>query len=87
MGPCACALRLNHAPPPTPPRAQEVNYGVPWPVNLDALFGSWCPMEWVDATRGKDGKASIRAAKRYGQLLAQLGSADAARAALAKEAE
>ena len=65
----------------------EVNYGVPWPVNLDALFGSWCDYSWVDATRSADGKTSIRRAKRYGRLLAELGSADAARAALAKEGD
>jgi hypothetical protein len=64
----------------------ECNYGVPWPVDLDTLFGSWVDMEWCEKARTADGKISLRRAKRYGRLLRELGSEAAALAALAKEA-
>ena len=65
----------------------EVNYGVPWPLDFDSLFGSWVDMAWVQKTKSADGRVSLTRAKRYGRLLAELGSEAAADAAMKKEAQ
>ena len=63
----------------------ECNFGVPWPVPFDHIFGSWVANEWVELTRGKDGRASLDRAKRFGRLARELGSNEAALAAMKKE--
>ena len=42
-------------------------------------------MEWVDKTRGADGRVSLDRAKRFGRLARELGSNEAAAAAMKKE--
>jgi hypothetical protein len=61
---------------------------VPWPVDLDGLFGSWVEPKWCELTRTKEGKISLSRAKRFGKLLRELGG-DEARAleALRKQEE
>ena len=44
-------------------------------------------MEWVQRTKGEDGRMSLARAKRYGALLRELGSEAAAAAALQSEAK
>lgn len=62
----------------------ECNYGVPWPIDFDSLCGSWVAWEWVEKTKTADGRVSLSRAKKYGRLLRELGSSEAAVAAAMK---
>ena len=62
----------------------EVNFGVQWPIDFDSLAGSRVEMAWVERTRAADGRVSLARAKKYGRLLAELGSSEAAAAAAMK---
>ena len=75
----ACAR--PHAPPPSLALSPD---GVPWPVDLDTLFGSTVEMAWCEKTRTPEGKISLRRAKAFGRLLRERGSEAAALAALAE---
>ena len=62
----------------------ECNYGVTFPIDFDSLWGSKVDMEWVEKTKSAEGRVSLSRAKRYGRLLRELGSSEAAVAAAMK---
>ena len=55
-----------------------------FPIDFDSLWGSKVDMEWVEKTKSAEGRVSLSRAKRYGRLLRELGSSEAAVAAAMK---
>ena len=62
----------------------ECNYGVAFPIDFDSLWGSKVDIEWVEKTKSAEGRVSLSRAKKYGRLLQELGSSEAAAAAAMK---
>ena len=62
----------------------EVNYGVPFPIDFDRMFGTWMEMAWVEKS-AVNGKPSLRRAKMLGKLLDSGMCEEAALAQLKKD--